>query len=149
MNEDYLLDNFVDPHLRSANPQDPRNIFQFSDRVGYITNDNPDATRGPLPADDTAAPTTMQEATTAPNVTPGTPEPTVAGMTTPSPTIAPAPSLSPTPEVPKRKDAPPDKCGSLASNGGRGGAAAEAKDCVPRRLGLGGRQRRKLKGSSY
>jgi hypothetical protein len=56
----------------------------------------------------------------------------VTAAPTSSPVVAPAPAPS-APTLPNRKVAPQDKCGSLARADGRGGAAAEAKDCVSRR----------------
>jgi len=134
MNADYLLDNFVANHLRSADPQDPRSLFQFASRVGYVTTTI--GTTSPLPGNDT-------------------PAPSMGGGPGPVPTEAPImPPTGDTPgsptSVPQRKEAPPAKCGSLAGERERGGAAAQAKDCSSGRLtqnGNGGRRKRKLKGS--
>lgn len=124
MRSNYLVGNFIDPYLQSADPQDPRNIFQFAGRVGYITTIS--GTTGPLPGEDTPAPVTPMPTTMPPATTLPTP--------TPSP-------------LPQRKDPPPDKCGSIAARNGRGGAAAKAKDCLPRNGEDETRRKRKLKGS--
>lgn len=146
-----LLDSFVTDHLRSADPQDPRSIFQFASRVGYVTNNL--GTTSPLPTDDTAAPTEGAPPTQAPVVAPTTVAPVVTTEAPVAPTEAPvaAPVVAPT-GLPQQKEAPPPKCGSLAGSANRGGAAAAAKDCDPgRRLEEeqhNGRRKRKLKGSS-
>ena len=59
------------------------------------------------------------------------------------PTPSPAPS-TPAPEIKKAKIAPPAKCGSLADAAGRGGAAAQAKDCTSRN---GNGRKLRVKGS--
>lgn len=148
MNANYLLDNFVANHLRSADPQDPRSLFQFASRVGYVTTNS--GTTSPLPTDGTPAPATsmpvMAPTTAAPVMAPTTAAPVMAPVM--PPTGTPGPTM-----LPQKKDAPPAKCGSLASANGRGGAAAQAKDCSSGRLsapeGGGGRRKRKLKGSNY
>ena len=139
-----LLDSFVADHLRSADPQDPRSIFQFASRVGYVTSNL--GTTSPLPTDGTPAPNVGAPAPTmAPVVTTSAPV-----VTTTAPVAAPV--VAPT-GLPQQKQAPPPKCGSLAGSANRGGAAAAAKDCDPGRLlneEQGGRTRkRKLKGSHY
>lgn len=60
------------------------------------------------------------------------------------PTFMPATGL---PLLPARKNAPPAKCGSIASRNGIGGAAAEAKGCGSRFLQTPHDRRRKPKGS--
>lgn len=114
------------------------------------------------PAPVTSGPTTAVPAPTisAPVPVPATPTPDTA---TPSPspaptTQAPAPPTTgspatepPTTNLPQKKVAPQAKCGSLAQRNGRGGAAAQAKDCASRGGGGGGgngngNTRRRLKG---
>lgn len=136
LNADFVLDNFVENHLRDANPEDPPSLFRFSQRVAYITDEN--GTRGPAPpAEETEAPETEAP---VPLETPA-PSPANPGPQTPMPT-----------DLPARKVAPEAKCGSLASTNGRGGSAADAKGCGSRLLsqrGVLGKRTRKLKGSSY
>ena len=140
MNNRAMLDSFVADHLRSADPQDPRSIFQFASRVGYVTSNL--GTTAPLPTEGTPAPTVG-----AP-VAPPTQAPVMAPTTT-APVMAPV--VAPT-GLPVKKEAPPPKCGSLAGSANRGGAAAAEKDCDPgRRLReetKSGQRKRKLKGSS-
>lgn len=140
-----LLDRFVNDHLRSADPQDPRSIFQFASRVGYVTSNL--GTTSPLPTDDTPAPNTSTE-TAAPSMAPVVT--TAAPVVTTDAPVA-APVVAPT-GLPQQKEAPPPKCGSLAGSANRGGAAAAAKDCEPGRLlneDAGRTRKRKLKGSTY
>jgi hypothetical protein len=70
------------------------------------------------------------------------PENTPSPMPVPVPTMAPQPTVTNPPVLPQRKVPPPAKCGSLAQLNGRGGAAAQAKDCGSR----GGNPRRRIKG---
>lgn len=135
MNADYLLDNFVANHLRSADPQNPRSVFQSANRVGYVTTNT--GSTSPSVPDDGSTPAPV-------GVVP-TEMPVMAPTAT---TEAPAAAPTSTP-LPERKDAPQAKCGSLAGANNRGGSAAQAKDCDSSRLGDGGRKRRKLKGSHY
>jgi hypothetical protein len=157
MNQDYLLDNFVRNHLRSVEPSLPPSIFRFSDRVGYNTSLT--GTSGPAPIDSAPTPTIVVPAPTittpapvfmtpAPIITTPAPStiiqaPTLSPITLAPAPMAPAPTIVAGLTIPQQKVAPPAKCGSLALELGRGGAAAAAKACTSRL-----RRTRKLKGSN-
>ncbi|CAB9496958.1 expressed unknown protein [Seminavis robusta] len=150
MNQPYLLDNFVQPNLRQANPQSPRNIFQFADRVGYTTQNT--GTSGPAPAEGNTTAPTIATTTTAPTIATTT-APTTIATTAPTSIAALLPPMAaPTgaaANVPQKKDAPPAKCGSLSTNG-YGGTASDANGCASRTEDDNNtRRRRKLKGSKY
>ena len=78
--------------------------------------------------------------------------PTQNPVQTPQPTNQPTTSLpavptsEPTIGLPKRKEAPQAKCGTLAAQSGYGGVAAQAKDCSNRRTRETKRNRDRLRG---
>jgi hypothetical protein len=134
MQADYPFDEFTQQYLWNANPQNPRSIFQFSDGVGYRSNDF--GTAGPAPGPETAPPVGIPAPVAAPPV--GIPAP-VTDTSTPSPSL----QAGPPTDLPQKKTPPEAKCGSLAQLNGRGGAAARAKECDSGRNG----RRVKLKGA--
>jgi hypothetical protein len=170
LNADYLLDDFERDHLRSVEPSSPPNIFRFADRIGYTTSESGTTGPGaaPTPTMVTPAPTiTLTISTPAPIIVTSAPTlvtqapvqtltPTLmtqAPIMTPAPTVtlpmptspAPAPTMGGTGPLKQQKAAPPAKCGSLALDLGRGGAASQAKDCASGRNDRV-RRKRKLKG---
>lgn len=135
----YPYRDFITQYLWNADPQSPRSIFQYTQGLGHTTNSF--GTAGPLSGPITPAPVV----TTGPVVTPAPVMPSApATPITAAPVPEPSTPQPVAPTLPQRKVAPPEKCGSLATANGRGGAAAQAKAC-----GSGGVVRRvKLKGSS-